>query len=172
MKRITLIVASLLICTISFAQTQASQEEIALAQRIYHAQEQGDEAAFQAAQKDYADYLLSKKDWGKYYNLWVNQVVFHVNNKHFYQAYTEIQKMTDDIKERKQTKYLYVAYQALGFYYVNRGNYEQGEAYFKKALEQVDTVSNQLAAANLYNWKETRRRKAACWPIAVSSPLK
>ena len=150
MKRIAFIVASLLICTISFAQTQASQEEIALAQRIYQAQEQGDEAAFQAAQKDYADYLLSKKDWGKYYNLWVNQVVFHVNNKHFYQAFTEIQKMTDDIKERKQTKYLYVAYQALGLYYVNRGNYEQGEAYFKKALEQVDTVSNQLAAANLY----------------------
>lgn len=64
MKRITFIVVSLLICTISFAQTQASQEEIALAQRIYQAQEQGDEAAFQAAQKDYADYLLSKKDWG------------------------------------------------------------------------------------------------------------
>jgi hypothetical protein len=69
MIRITFIVVSLLICTISFAQTQASQEEIALAQRIYQAQEQGDEAAFQAAQKDYADYLLSKKDWGKYYNL-------------------------------------------------------------------------------------------------------
>ena len=150
MKRITFIVASLLICTILFAQTQASQEEIAFAQRIYKAQEQGDETAFQAAQKDYADYLLSKKNWGKYYNLWVNQVVFHVNNKHFYQAFTEIQKMTDDIEERKQTKYLYVAYQALGLYYVNRGNYEQGETYFKKALELVDTVSNQLAAANLH----------------------
>jgi len=45
MIRITFIVASLLICTISFAQTQASQEEIALAQRIYQAQEQGDEAS-------------------------------------------------------------------------------------------------------------------------------
>ena len=55
MKRITFIVASLLICTILFAQTQASQEEIAFAQRIYKAQEQGDETAFQAAQKDYAE---------------------------------------------------------------------------------------------------------------------
>lgn len=64
MIRITFIVASLLICTISFAQTQASQEEIALAQRIYQAQEQGDEAAFQAAQKRITQIICSARKTG------------------------------------------------------------------------------------------------------------
>ena len=150
-KRIACLLASLmLLCMAMLAQPQATAEEKALAQRVYQAQERNDETAFHAAQKEFMDYELKQKNWSRYYNLWVNEVVFYVNSKQFYKAFTEIKEMTDDIEERKLQKYLYVSYQALGLYYVNRNNYEQGESYFKKALELVDTTENQLAAANLH----------------------
>ena len=150
-KRIACLLASLmLLCMAMLAQPQATAEEKALAQRVYQAQERGDETAFHAAQKEFMDYELKQKNWSRYYNLWVNEVVFYVNSKQFYKAFTEIKEMTDDIEERKLQKYLYVSYQALGLYYVNRNNYEQGESYFKKAIELVDTTENQLAAANLH----------------------
>ena len=136
-------------CLPSLGQSQATEEEKAYAMRIYQMQAAEDEAGFYQAEQDFMNYLLERKDWAKYYNVWMNRVVFDINQKHFSRAFTEIRHITEDIRKRGNTEFLYIPNQALGLYYVNRGHHEMGSRYFLKALESVDTVANPLAVANL-----------------------
>lgn len=149
LKGFSLLVLSIALCCVGHAQ-EPTEEEMAFAQRIYHLQEIGDEEGFLQAEQAFMDYLEKKGDWAKYYNVWMNKVVYDVNEKKFYRAYTEIRKITDDIRERNKPMYLYIPHQALGFYYVNKSNPEMGAQQFMKALEKIDTLNNKLAAANLY----------------------
>jgi len=136
-------------CLPSLGQSQATEEEKAYAMRIYQMQAAEDEAGFYQAEQDFMNYLLERKDWAKYYNVWMNRVVFDINQKHFSRAFTEIRHITEDIRKRGNTEFLYIPNQALGLYYVNRGHHEMGSRYFLKALESVDSVANPLAVANL-----------------------
>jgi len=134
----------------SLAQQQATKEEIAFAQRIYRAQERGNDKDFFQAEQEFMDYLEQRQDWEKYYNTWLNKVVYHVNNKHFYRAFAEIRNITDGIRQEEHSEYRYIPDFALGLYYVNRGQADIGAKYYKKALERMDTVNNSLAKVNIY----------------------
>ena len=136
-------------CLPTFGQLEATEEEKAYAMRIYQMQAAGDEEGFYQAEQDFMDYLEKRQDWTKYYNVWMNRAVFDINQKHFSRAFTEIRHITDDIRHRGKTEFLYIPNQALGLYYVSRGHHEMGSRYFLKALESVDTVANPLAVANL-----------------------
>jgi len=73
-----------------------------------------------------------------------------MNHKNFHRAFTEIHLLTDDIKERGKTEYLYIPNQAMGLYYTNRNYPELGEKYFRRALEGIDTLTNTVAVFNTY----------------------
>ena len=58
--------------------------------------------------------------------------------------------MTQDIKEHHEEEYLHYAYQALGRYYSNRGNYELSEQHYRHALELTDSAALPETAVDLH----------------------
>ena len=158
MKKILSIVALLMVSvTLTARQKHADQErqqpseqEQAMTQRLYEAQIGGKDSDFYEAHDAFMDYLEGRKDWDKYYRMWLNRVIYEVNNKHFHRAFVEIQYIIDDIQERHQEHYLYIANMGLGFFYNGRNQPEAAEKYFRLALQGIDVEKNPVAAFNAY----------------------
>ena len=105
---------------------QPSEQEQAMAQRIYQAQVSGSDTDFYEAHVTFMNYLEEHEDWEKYYRAWMNRVIYEVNNKRFHRAFIEINYLTDDIKERHLEQYLYISNMCLGFLYNGRNLPEMG----------------------------------------------
>lgn len=102
------------------AVQQPDEQEKALVQRVYEAQMSGSDSDFYKAHGEFMLYLENHQDWEKYYRTWVNRVIYEVNKKHFHRAYTELHKITDDIKARHNEKYLYLSNMGMGLFYTSR----------------------------------------------------
>lgn len=158
MKKIVFIVTMLVVCvTLAARQKNADQEKLqpseqeqAMAQRLYEAQIGGNDSDFYEAHGAFMDFLKERQDWDRYYRMWLNRVIYEVNNKHFHRAFIEIQYIIDDIQERHQEQYLYIANMGLGFFYNGRNQPEVGEVYFRQALQGIDAEKNPVAAFNVY----------------------
>lgn len=144
LKKVVLSAAMLMVSITLFAQEEA------LAQRVYEAQMSGNDSDFYEAQKAFMDYQEEREDWEKYYRMWMNRVIYEVNNRHFHRAFTEISHITDDIRKRDQKKYLYISNMSLGFFYNGHNQPEMGEKYFRRALEGIDVKSDPVTAFNAY----------------------
>ena len=170
---------------------QPSEQEQAMTQRLYEAQIGGKDSDFYEALDAFMDYLEGRKDWDKYYRMWLNRVIYEVNNKHFHRAFAEIQYIIDDIQERHQEHYLYIANMGLGFFYNGRNQPEAAEKYFRLALQGIDVEKNPVAAFNAYLSlgqslsfkrpaeamacldslpKQMLEKIVACWATVVSLP--
>ena len=156
-RKIVFIAVMLVVCVCLPAQEkpaaqpqQLSAEEQALLQRLYQAQTSDDETEFYGAHKAYSNYLEQRKEWDKYYRTWMNLVIYEVNHKRFHRAFTEIHRLTDDIKVRHQEQYLYLAHMGLGFFYNGRNQPEMGEKYFRRALQSIDVEKDPVAVFNAY----------------------
>lgn len=151
LKKMIMAVAMIALSLNITAQPSArEQEEQAFAQRIYEAQMSGNDSAFYDAHQAFMDYLEQHEDWEKYYRTWMNRVIYDVNHKHFYLAFSEIHHITDDIRERHQEKYLYIPNMALGLYYNGRNQPDMGEKYFRRALRGIDRENEPVAVFNCY----------------------
>ena len=80
----------------------AADIEQELAMRVQEAQVSGNDSAFYSAHQAFLDHIAKNQDWEKYYRVWMNRVIYDVNNKHFHRAFNESNKITDDIRERRQ----------------------------------------------------------------------
>ena len=132
------------------AQQKVSEKEKTLASQVYQAQMSGNDSAFYQAEEALMDYQKKQKKWEKFYSAWLNRIIYEMNHKNFHRAFTEINLITDDIKENGKTEYLYIPNQAMGLYYTSRNYPELGEKYFRRALEGIDTLKNTIAAFNTY----------------------
>lgn len=132
------------------AQQQVSEKEKTLANHVYQAQMSGNDSAFYQAEEALMDYQKKQKNWERFYSAWLNRIIYEMNHKNFHRAFTEIHLLTDDIKERGKTEYLYIPNQTMGLYYTNRNYPELGEKYFRRALEGIDTLTNTVAVFNTY----------------------
>ena len=106
---------------------QPSEQELAMAQRIYQAQVSGSDTDFYEAHVTFMNYLEEHEDWEKYYRAWMNRVIYEVNNKRFHRAFIEINYLTDDIRERHLEQYLYISNMCLGFLYNGRNQPEMDD---------------------------------------------
>ena len=102
------------------AQQQPSEQEQAMVQRLYETQMNGSDSDFYEAHEAFMDYLEGRQNWAMYYRTWMNRVIYDVNHKYFHRAFAEINYITDDIKERHQEQYLYIANMGKGFLYNGR----------------------------------------------------
>ena len=158
MKKIFAIVALLMVSvTLTARQKPADQEkqqpqeqEQAMVQRLYETQVSGSDSDFYEAHEAFMDYLEGRKDWDKYYRTWMNRVIYDVNHKYFHRAFQEINYITDDIEERHQERYLYIANMSLGFFYNGRNQPEMGEKYFRRALQGIDVEKDPVSVFNSY----------------------
>ena len=158
MKKIFAIVALLMVSvTLTARQKPADQEkqqpqeqEQAMVQRLYETQVSGSDSDFYEAHEAFMDYLEGRKDWDKYYRTWMNRVIYDVNHKYFHRAFAEINYITDDIEERHQEDYLYIANMSLGFFYNGRNQPEMGEKFFRRALQGIDVEKDPVSVFNSY----------------------
>ena len=132
------------------AQQQPSDQEHAMVQRLYETQMNGSDSDFYEAHEAFMDYLEGRQNWAMYYRTWMNRVIYDVNHKYFHRAFAEINYITDDIKERHQEQYLYIANMGMGFLYNGRNQPEVGEKYFRRALQDIDVEKDPVAAFNVY----------------------
>ena len=144
LKKVYLSVALLLSSVSVFAQEQA------LVQRLYEAQMSGNDSAFYEAHNAFMNHLEHQKDWQKYYRMWMNRVIYEVNNKHFYRAYTEISRIINDIRKRNLKEFLYVSNMSLGIFYNGHNLPEMGEKYFRLSLEGIDVENDPVTTFNAY----------------------
>ena len=143
----------LLLITFAFAggaNAQANDVEQELAQRVQQAQVSGSDSDFYNAHKTFLNHLEQNKDWDKYYRVWMNRVIYDVNHKRFHRAFIEIHRITDDIRDRHQERYLYIPNMCLGFFYSGRNQPELGEKYFRKALQGIDADKEPVSVFNCY----------------------
>ena len=129
---------------------QPSEKEQAMVQRLYETQMNGSDSDFYEAHEAFMDYLEGRQNWAMYYRTWMNRVIYDVNHKYFHRAFAEINYITDDIKERHQEQYLYIANMGMGFLYNGRNQPEVGEKYFRRALQDIDVEKDPVAAFNVY----------------------
>jgi signal transduction histidine kinase len=143
-----LLLATLVI--VGGGRISAAEIEQELAQRVQQAQVSGSDSDFYDAHKAFLNHLEQNKDWDKYYRVWMNRVIYDVNHKRFHRAFIEIDRITDDIRERHQERYLYIPNMCLGFFYFGRNQPEMGETYFRKALQGVDAEKEPVSVFNCY----------------------
>ena len=143
-----LLLATLVI--VGGGRISAAEIEQELAQRVQQAQVSGSDSDFYNAHKTFLNHLEQNKDWDKYYRVWMNRVIYDVNHKRFHRAFIEIHRITDDIRERHQERYLYISNMCLGFFYFGRNQPEMGETYFRKALQGVDADKEPVSVFNCY----------------------
>ena len=129
---------------------QPQEQEQAMVQRLYETQVSGSDSDFYEAHEAFMEYLEGRKDWEKYYRTWMNRVIYDVNHKYFHRAFAEINYITDDIEERHQERYLYIANMGLGFFYNGRNQPELGEKYFRRALQGIDIEKDPVSVFNSY----------------------
>ena len=129
---------------------QPSEKEQAMVQRLYETQMNGSDSDFYEAHEAFMDYLEGRQNWAMYYRTWMNRVIYDVNHKYFHRAFAEINYITDDIKERHQEQYLYIANMGMGFLYNGRNQPEVGEKFFRRALQDIDVEKDPVAAFNVY----------------------
>jgi signal transduction histidine kinase len=118
--------------------------------RVQQAQVSGNDSEFYDAHKLFLNHLEQKEAWDKYYRVWMSRVIYDVNHKHFHRAYTEIHRLTEDIRDRHQEQYLYISHMCLGFFYSGRNQPEMGETYFRKALQGIDADKEPVSVFNCY----------------------
>jgi len=158
MKKIVFIAAILMVSvTLTARQKSADQgkqqsptQEQALVQRLYETQTSGSDTDFYEAHQTFMDYLEERQDWEKYYRTWMSRVIYDVNHRYFHRAFQEINYITDDIEERHQERYLYIANMGLGFFYNGRNQPELGEKYFRRALQGIDAEKDPVSVFNSY----------------------
>ena len=143
-----LLLATLVI--VGGGRISAAEIEQELAQRVQQAQVSGSDSDFYNAHKTFLNHLEQNKDWDKYYRVWMNRVIYDVNHKRFHRAFIEIHRITDDIRDRHQERYLYIPNMCLGFFYSGRNQPELGEKYFRKALQGIDADKEPVSVFNCY----------------------
>jgi signal transduction histidine kinase len=121
-----------------------------LAKRVQQAQIGGNDSDFYDAHSSFLNHLEKNQAWDKYYRVWMSRVIYDVNHKHFHRAYTEIHRLTEDIRDRHQEQYLYISHMCLGFFYSGRNQPEMGETYFRKALQGIDADKEPVSVFNCY----------------------
>ena len=129
---------------------QPEDKEQVLFQRFFDAQMNGSDSDFYEAHEAFMNYLESRQDWEKYYRAWLNRVIYDVNHKYFHRAFTEINYITDDIKDRHQEQYLYTTHLGMGLFFNGRNQPEEGEKYFRRALQGIDAEKEPAAVFNSY----------------------
>lgn len=131
-----------------YADNDNVEQELAM--RVQQAQVSGNDSEFYEAHKLFLNHLEQKETWDKYYRVWMSRVIYDVNHKHFHRAYTEIHRLTEDIRDRHQEQYLYISHMCLGFFYSGRNQPEMGETYFRKALQGIDADKEPVSVFNCY----------------------
>ena len=137
----------LIICIVAWFGIGASAEKadyktdktyLELRDSMHHAFNDGDSLRFFPAVKKLEEYLLSKNDLHSYYTQRCNEIVFLMNRQKIYEAYMLGRQLSQELREKKLDKEMYMAYNMLG--HINRycGNKAAAKRNFSYVIELME----------------------------------
>ena len=97
-----------------------------------------DEARFSRDIKKLEDYLLQKDDMHGYYTQRCNEIVFMMNTQKIFEAYKASRKLSEELREKKLDKEMYMAHNMLGHIYRYCGNEEEAKKSFRQVIEMME----------------------------------
>ena len=93
-----------------------------------------DEVRFNRDIKKLEDYLLQKDDMHGYYTQRCNEIVFMMNTQKIFEAYKAARKLSEELREKKLDKEMYMAHNMLGHIYRYCGNEEEAKKSFRQVI--------------------------------------
>ncbi len=97
-----------------------------------------DSAHFYPALKKLQNYLLENGDMHGYYTQRCNEVIFLMNRQKIFEAYKRARAMSQELREKRLDKEMYMAYNMLGHIYRYCGNKELAGKMFSMVIEQME----------------------------------
>ena len=126
------------------------KEYKALYEAMHHAFNDGDSAKFFPAIAALQKYLLDKDDLHGYYTQRCNEIVFQMNQQHIYEAYKLARELSQELREKKVDKEMYMALNMLG--HINRycGNKEEAKENWREVLRLMEEQGYYSSMPTIY----------------------
>ena len=117
---------------------------------MHHAFNDGDSAKFFPAVKALQQYLIDKKDLHGYYTQRCNEIVFEMNQQRIYEAYKMARELSQELREKKIDKEMYMAMNMLG--HINRycGNKEEAKENWREVLRLMQEHGYYSSMPSIY----------------------
>ena len=109
-----------------------------------------DEARFSRDIKKLEDYLLQKDDMHGYYTQRCNEIVFMMNTQKIFEAYKASRKLSEELREKKLDKEMYMAHNMLGHIYRYCGNEEEAKKSFRQVIEMMEKAGYRESMPPIY----------------------
>lgn len=156
MRYSTLNRAFLLIITLCLSLSSAMAEEMSaeekrLREDVYKYFDTTDKQAFDNAITQLRNYYKARKEWHKMYTAWENEIVYDINNDHFYSALKKTDDMNDFILANDHQDELYRLDYLMGVFYGTRDNITMCRNYLDEALKKLESKEEfKSEASNIY----------------------
>ena len=117
---------------------------------MHRAFNDGDSAKFFPAVKALQQYLLDNKDLHGYYTQRCNEIVFEMNQQRIYEAYKMARELSQELREKKIDKEMYMAMNMLG--HINRycGNKEEAKENWHEVLRLMEEHGYYSSMPSIY----------------------
>ena len=117
---------------------------------MHHAFNDGDSAKFFPAVKALQQFLLDNKDLHGYYTQRCNEIVFEMNQQRIYEAYKMARELSQELREKKIDKEMYMAMNMLG--HINRycGNKEEAKENWHEVLRLMEEHGYYSSMPSIY----------------------
>ena len=117
---------------------------------MHHAFNDGDSAKFFPAVKALQQYLFDKNDLHGYYTQRCNEIVFEMNQQRIYEAYKMARELSQELREKKIDKEMYMAMNMLG--HINRycGNNEEAKENWREVLRLMQEHGYYSSMPSIY----------------------
>ena len=138
--RILVTFAGILLCVCAHADVDYSNDTIykVLRDSMHESFNNADEERFSRDIKKFEDYLLKQNDLHAYYTQRCNEIVFMMNTKKVFEAYKAARQLSQELRDKKLDKEMYMAYNMLGHIYRFCGNEEGAKRNFRNVLEMME----------------------------------
>ena len=148
----TLLLALLLFGLVTaFAEEQEDPEETRLREEMYKYFDTSDRLAFEDAVHQLRSYYKTMGKWHEMYTAWENEIVYDINNDHFYSALKKTEAMNDFIMSNNHMDEFYRMDYLMGMFYGTRNNIAMCKKYLDQALEKLKGRKEYRAeASNIY----------------------
>ena len=117
---------------------------------MHHAFNDGDSAKFFPAVKALQQFLLDNKDLHGYYTQRCNEIVFEMNQQRIYEAYKMARELSQELREKKIDKEMYMAMNMLG--HINRycGHKEEAKENWHEVLRLMQEHGYYSSMPSIY----------------------
>lgn len=132
------ILLTLLVCLSLFAFAQQEDaEEQRLRDEVYKYFDTTDRLAFEDAVHQLRSYYKTMGKWHEMYTAWENEIVYDINNDHFYSALKKTEDMNDFIVSKDHQDEFYRMDYLMGVFYGTRNNVAMCKKHLDQALEKL-----------------------------------